>query len=94
LIPKEESYYLGESAFAIIGPRRAGKTYFMFQIASNLLSAGWDRQSVLYLNFEDVRFSALKPEDFGVFLKVVHELGKEKNGKIVLLLDEVQNIPS
>ncbi|PSN81794.1 AAA family ATPase [Candidatus Marsarchaeota G2 archaeon BE_D] len=94
LVRRDERYYLGESAYAVIGPRRAGKTFFMFQIASDLLDAGWDRRSVLYINFEDVRFSALKPEHFGGFLKVIHEYGRERDGKIVLLLDEVQNIPS
>ena len=60
LVRRDERYYLGESAYAVIGPRRAGKTYFMFQIASDLLDTGWDRRSVLYINFEDVRFSALR----------------------------------
>lgn len=59
LLRRGEPYYLGESAYAVIGPRRAGKTYFMVQMASDLVGAGWDKCSVIYVNFEDVRFSAL-----------------------------------
>lgn len=92
-VPRDYDFFLGDSAFAVVGPRRAGKTYFMFQVASQLMGSGWDRRSIIYVNFEDVRLSGLKPADYGSFVKVVHELGVERGGRLVLLLDEVQNIP-
>lgn len=68
-------------ATAVVGPRRAGKTYLLFQLGARTRS--------LYINFEDVRLLGLKPVDFGAFLKVLTEFG----GFNVLLLDEVQNLP-
>jgi predicted AAA+ superfamily ATPase len=39
----------------IIGPRRAGKTYYLFQLIESLEKAGIKREQILYLNFEDER---------------------------------------
>lgn len=94
VIPRDISYLLPEgSALALVGPRRAGKTYFMYWIAQDLMSKGWPRSSIIYINFEDVRLSVLKPTDFSMFLKVINEEAREYNGKILLMLDEVQNLP-
>jgi len=68
-------------ATAVVGPRRAGKTYLLFQLGT--------RGRSLYVNFEDVRLVGLKPADFSSFLKVLSEFG----GFDILLLDEVQNLP-
>lgn len=40
---------------SIIGPRRAGKTYLMFQKMKELIQQGVRRDSIIYLNFEDAR---------------------------------------
>jgi len=39
----------------IIGPRRAGKTWYFFQLMAILEERGAKRQQFLYLNFEDER---------------------------------------
>ncbi len=57
------------------------------------MGRGWPRSSIVYINFEDVRLSVLRPTDFGVFLKVINEEAREYNGRILLMLDEVQNLP-
>ncbi len=44
-----------EKIITIIGPRRAGKTYFLFQIMDKLEQQGVPRHHMLYLNFEDER---------------------------------------
>ncbi|RFA93937.1 ATP-binding protein [Pyrobaculum aerophilum] len=71
-------------AIAVVGPRRAGKTYLLFQTALRL-----GRENTLYINFEDVRLVGLKPEHFSDFLKALAEAGNPS----VLLLDEIQNVP-
>ncbi|MEZ0319846.1 MAG: ATP-binding protein [Pyrobaculum sp.] len=71
-------------AFAVVGPRRAGKTYFLYQLASS--------RGGFYFNFEDVRLAGLKPRHFSSFLKVLSEYGAGRGA--LLLLDEVQNIPA
>lgn len=92
LIEREYPIDLQENVIAIIGPRRAGKTYFMFQIAKKLLEKGFSKYNIVYVDFEDVRLKILRPENYGVFVKVLHEMFKERDGKIVLLLDEIQNL--
>ncbi len=92
LIERAYPIDLQDNVVAIIGPRRAGKTYFMFQIVKKLLEKGFSKNNIAYVDFEDLRLKTLKPEDYSMFIKVLHEMFKEKSGKIVLLLDEVQNL--
>jgi len=92
-VPREVEYVLGDFALAVVGPRRAGKTYFLFQIADELVKGGAPRESVVYVNFEDVRLAGVRPEHFSAFVKTVFELAKPHGGVIYLLLDEVQNVP-
>src|SRR3989344_1639311 len=40
---------------SIIGPRRAGKTYFMYQKIKELIKYGVKKENILYINFEDPR---------------------------------------
>lgn len=71
-------------AIAIIGPRRAGKTYFLLHRFLNNIS------SSLYADMESIEFSAIKPEDF---IKII-SLYKAKYTLRVsrIFLDEIQNI--
>jgi uncharacterized protein len=45
---------------AIIGPRRAGKTYQMFSIIKELIGKGISKENILHVNFEHERLSNLK----------------------------------
>ncbi len=71
-------------AAAVVRPRRAGKTYLLYQTAVRI-----GRARAIIINFEDVRLASLSPRHFGAFIKVLAEAGNPP----VLLLDEVQNIP-
>ena len=42
-----------DKIITIVGPRRAGKTYFLFQLIAKLERQGTARNQILYLNFED-----------------------------------------
>ena len=92
LIERDYPIELSKNIIAIIGPRRAGKTYFLFQVAKTLMKRGFAKDNIAYIDFEDIRLRGLKPEDYSSFVKVLHEIFKEKGRKIVLLLDEVQNL--
>lgn len=81
-----------KNVIAIVGPRRAGKTYFLFQVAKRFLEKGFAKENLAYMDFEDIRLGALRSKDYGIFTKVLHELFREKEGKIVLLLDEIQSL--
>lgn len=78
---------------SIIGPRRAGKTYLMFQIIKNLLSRGVEKNRVLYVNFESDLLIGCNSEDLRKMIEIFYEIYPEnKNRKVYLFFDEVQNI--
>ena len=74
----------------VIGPRRAGKTFVLYQLIKGLLNAGWQPRDIVYLNFENERFGELKANQLDLILTVYTELYGE--GKPALFLDEIQNI--
>ncbi len=45
----------GKTIITVIGPRRAGKTYYLYQMMNDLERCGVERERMLYLNFEDER---------------------------------------
>ena len=80
--------------FTIIGPRRVGKTYFLYQIIDNLLKHGIDKNRILYINFEDERLENLKVEDLQKIIETYFTLYPEnKDKKVYLMFDEIQNVP-
>lgn len=76
--------------FAVIGPRRSGKTSLLYQIIyTNLKDASKDQ--IVYLNFEDERFYDFKTEDFQKILDYYFELyPKNKEKHIHFFFDEIQ----
>ena len=78
--------------FAIVGPRRAGKTYFMYQLVQLLLQDGrYVREDILFIDFEDFRLTCLNSEDIDEVFSVFYQLtGKYPR---FLFFDEVQNLP-
>ncbi|MGD2151505.1 MAG: ATP-binding protein, partial [Desulfobacterales bacterium] len=75
----------------IIGPRRAGKTYFLFQIMKKLLEKENHITDIIYINFEDERILPMTGQDLQYVLEAYFEL----HGKTdpFIFLDEIQNIP-
>jgi predicted AAA+ superfamily ATPase len=73
----------------LVGVRRSGKSYMLYQCIQQLLNEGklWDE--ILYLNFEDERLENFTAEDFNHLLECHQEMyGKRP----MLFLDEIQNI--
>ncbi|MCD6188785.1 MAG: ATP-binding protein [Thermococcus sp.] len=95
LIERDIPYTLPrvQRALVIIGPRRAGKTYFMFQILKELLKHGIRKDEALYINLEDPRVIGTTLEDLLNFLDVYYsqfpENAKKRN---YFFLDEVQTV--
>ena len=72
-----------EFVISIIGPRRAGKTYYLFQLSRQL-------GNYLYLNFEDSRLYGVKYNELRDIIRTYVEVyGKEPKH---LFLDEIQNV--
>jgi hypothetical protein len=71
---------------SILGPRRAGKTYLLYQ-----MMRGLPRPEVLYLNFEDTRLLSVRFDEVLDVLRLHEEMfGREPRH---LFLDEPQNLP-
>jgi len=49
--------------YAVIGTRRAGKTYFLYQTMRRYIEQGIDRSRLVYFNFEDERLADLTVKD-------------------------------
>ena len=65
-----------KSNYILVGIRRAGKSYLLYQDIQTRLNKGeQSAQDILYINFEDERLSSLKAEELGTILdsyKVFH----------------------
>ena len=79
------------SILAIVGPRRAGKTWFMYQLIKRLLDKGVEKNDILFIDFEDYRLIGIQPEDIDVILSAFYQLTNRYPG--YLFFDEIQNLP-
>jgi len=61
LAQRDTQIYFSGKINTIIGSRRAGKTYFMYQIINQLKSENKDK--IIYINFEDERLFPIKKEE-------------------------------
>lgn len=79
----------GFDRYVIVGIRRAGKSYLLYQRIQQLLKEGHKWDEMLYLNFEDERLEGFSTQDFNMILEAHMEMyGKRP----MLFLDEVQNV--
>lgn len=86
----ETPQLLKQKANIIIGPRRAGKTYFLFNVIQRMNK---EKNQMLYINLEDDRLLPLTPNDMDLLLKTYYEIYPEtKDTSLYLFLDEVQNL--
>ncbi|MCD6549180.1 ATP-binding protein [Candidatus Micrarchaeota archaeon] len=74
----------------IVGPRRAGKTYLLFQIMRELMSKGYEIEDFIYINFEDNRLIDFTYRNFEDILEGYREMYPSK--KPILFLDEIHNV--
>jgi len=78
---------------SIIGPRRVGKTFLMFQTIKKLLEKKIEKNRMLYVNFESDLLVGCTLLDLRSMLEIFYEIYPEnKNRKIYLFLDEIQNV--
>lgn len=78
---------------SVIGPRRAGKTYFMYQKIEELISFGINKESILYLNFEDPRLIDISFKEIRKIVKLhwqIYPISTKQ--RLYVFIDEPQNI--
>ncbi|MBI5397342.1 MAG: ATP-binding protein [Verrucomicrobia bacterium] len=82
-------------AVAVIGPRRAGKTTFLWQVLAARLAAGTGRDGLLYFNFEDERLAGLTAAQLHLLVEEYFRLHPEwRDGRrAAFFLDEIQVVP-
>ena len=78
---------------SIIGPRRAGKTFFMYQNIKKLISAGVKKENILYINFENPRLVEVNFKEIREIVKLHWQIYPESTKEeLYIFIDEPQNI--
>lgn len=73
--------------YVLVGLRRAGKSYLLYQRVHELQEAGHKAEEILYFNFEDDRLDNLKLADLDEIKQAYEELYEHKP---IFMLDEIQ----
>ena len=82
-------------ATALVGMRRVGKSYLLFQQMAELLEAGVPRSSMLFLNLEDDRLGGPTMQTLDDALEYLFRTGPERHAQTAyLFFDEIQVVPS
>jgi len=85
---QERPYHFGDNLnYVLVGLRRTGKSYLMYQQISRLLKEGHIKDEILYFNFEDDRIPSLSSEDLDR-IKICFE--EMFDYKPIFFLDEIQ----
>lgn len=80
-----------KKATTIYGPRRAGKTYYLFSLINQLIETEKITiENIVYINFEDNRLSDLTNKELDIITNAFLELHPELTP--YYFLDEIQNI--
>ena len=78
----------------IVGVRRCGKTYYMYQLIAELLEQGVPKSNILYFNLDDDRLQPLRGDELAFLIETFRELYRTtENDTLYLFLDEIQNFP-
>lgn len=79
------------SNYVLIGIRRAGKSYTLYQdILRHLSDDKAKIEDILYVNFEDERIASISSDELGDILTAYQEMYDQKHP--LVYLDEIQNI--
>ncbi|MCD4798725.1 MAG: ATP-binding protein [Methanosarcinales archaeon] len=82
-----------QKVISLIGLRRAGKTFYFYQLINNLIEGSINPSQILYINFEDDRILPLNVKELNTILEAYYELYPENiDETLYLFFDEIQNI--
>lgn len=81
-----------ETNYVLVGLRRAGKSYTLYQDIQQRISEHRSTpEDILFVNFEDERLTGLKGHELNIVIEAYKELyGPQK--RPVVYLDEIQNV--
>jgi uncharacterized protein len=84
-VESREFTYEPNGNYVIVGPRRVGKTYALY----NFIKKTYAPENILYINFEDERLIELRVEHLDLIIQSYQELYPQKP---ILFFDEIQNV--
>ena len=107
LVERDMRLHFAGRINVMIGPRRAGKTFFIYQNISRLKNevegvdevdekgeGGERKDRIIYINFEDERLLPIEKEDIDLILESYYELYPENiDKKLYVFFDEIQEVP-
>lgn len=73
----------------LVGIRRAGKSFLLYQYIQELVESGHSIEEILFINFEDERIADIKKDELQLILDAYRELFPHKP---YIFLDEIQNV--
>ena len=73
----------------LVGIRRAGKSFLLYQYIQQLLHQGHSMEEMLFVNFEDERILGMTVSDLHLLLEAYREMFAHRP---FIFLDEIQNI--
>lgn len=73
----------------LVGIRRAGKSFLLYQYIQQLVADGHSIEEILFINFEDERIADIKMSELHLILDAYRELFPHKP---FVFLDEIQNV--
>lgn len=77
---------------SIVGPRRSGKTYFLYQIIDEFIGKNISKNRIIYINFEDERLD-FRQDELDLIIQSYRELYPDINvNDVFFFFDEIQNI--
>ena len=75
--------------YVLVGMRRAGKSYMLYQHIKRLMAQGHSKEEVLFVNFEDERLADIKKEELHLIIEAYREMfGHDP----IVFLDEIQSV--
>jgi predicted AAA+ superfamily ATPase len=82
-------------AHAVIGMRRTGKTWFMYQCLQDRLNSGVPREGLVHFNFEDERLGGMEAGQLAWVLEEYYTRFPEfrDRQKVIFFFDEIQMVP-
>ena len=86
---KRNISFESHSNYVLVGLRRAGKSYLLYQRAQEMIALGHLPEEILYFNFEDDRLENLQLSDLDAIKQAYEEMYGHQP---IFMLDEIQII--
>lgn len=78
----------------LVGARRSGKTYLLYQAVAKLYERGVENRKVVFINFEDDRLNFNSMSELDTIVQAYMELYPEVAlSEVYFFFDEIQNVP-